>query len=160
VNAFKAYTAASRHERATFIVLDESSIRRSIAKKQIIGQFQPIREPDIWREAADYYLLLRSLGVSSKLTLSAWLLRSDNALLLVAMCSVGHIQVGFSSPHLGPLARPLVASRVQVRRRQAGLLLAGDGGLPNSAKVPFRGKLASSTRSMVPRQRCPTVAHL
>jgi TrwC relaxase/AAA domain len=53
ITAFKAYTADSRHERQVFLVMDESAIRRALSQRQIIGQYQPIREPDIWRAAAD-----------------------------------------------------------------------------------------------------------
>ncbi|MGH7116626.1 MAG: ATP-dependent DNA helicase [Stellaceae bacterium] len=48
IHGFKAYTAASRHERTTWIVVDEASERRHLAGRLMIGQRPDIREPDVW----------------------------------------------------------------------------------------------------------------
>ena len=38
IHGFKAYTAASRHERTTWIIVDEASERRQLASRSMIGQ--------------------------------------------------------------------------------------------------------------------------
>ena len=48
VNAYKAYTAASRHRRATFMVVAEGAERREIAGRRPLGDARPIRETDVW----------------------------------------------------------------------------------------------------------------
>jgi hypothetical protein len=48
VNAYKAYTAASRHRRATFLVTSEGAERREIAARRPLGDARPIREADVW----------------------------------------------------------------------------------------------------------------
>jgi hypothetical protein len=53
VHGFKAYTAASRHERTTWIVVDEASERRHLAGRSMIGQRPDIREPDVWRQIGE-----------------------------------------------------------------------------------------------------------
>ena len=47
-HSFKAYTAASRHQRTTWIVIDEASERRQLASRSMLGQIPDIREADIW----------------------------------------------------------------------------------------------------------------
>ena len=54
IHGFKAYTAASRHERTTWIVVDEASERRHLASRSMIGQRPEIGEPDVWREIGEY----------------------------------------------------------------------------------------------------------
>jgi hypothetical protein len=53
IHGFKAYTAASRHERTTWIVVDEASERRHLASRSIIGHRPEIREPDVWRNIGE-----------------------------------------------------------------------------------------------------------
>ena len=48
IHGFKAYTAASRHERTNWIVVDEASERRHLASRSMIGQRPDIREQDVW----------------------------------------------------------------------------------------------------------------
>lgn len=48
IHGFKAYTAASRHERTTWIVVDEASERRHLDSRSMIGHRPDIREPDLW----------------------------------------------------------------------------------------------------------------
>jgi hypothetical protein len=48
VNAYKAYTAASRHRRATFLVTSDGAERREIAGRRPLGDARPIREADVW----------------------------------------------------------------------------------------------------------------
>jgi hypothetical protein len=53
IHGFKAYTAASRHERTTWIVVDEASERRHLASRSMIGQRPEIGEPDVWRQIGE-----------------------------------------------------------------------------------------------------------
>jgi AAA domain len=55
VQGFKAYTAASRHQRTTWMVIDEASERRQLAGRLMLGQrpLQEIREPDVWRNIGE-----------------------------------------------------------------------------------------------------------
>src|SRR5277367_537087 len=53
IHGFKAYTAASRHERTAWIVVDEASERRHLASRSMIGQIPEIREPDVWRQIGE-----------------------------------------------------------------------------------------------------------
>jgi len=48
VNAYKAYTAASRHRRATYLVTAEGAERREVAGRRPLGDARPIREGDVW----------------------------------------------------------------------------------------------------------------
>jgi hypothetical protein len=48
IHGFKAYTAASRHERTTWLVVYEAAERRPLASRSMIGQRAAIREPDVW----------------------------------------------------------------------------------------------------------------
>ena len=48
VNAYKAYTAASRHRRATFLVSSDGAERREIAGRRPLGDMRPIGEADVW----------------------------------------------------------------------------------------------------------------
>ena len=52
-HGFKAYTAASRHERTTWIVVDEASERRHLAGRSMVGQRPDIHEPDVWRNIGE-----------------------------------------------------------------------------------------------------------
>ena len=52
VNAFKAYTASSRHRRATYIIVAEGAERREIATRRPLGDPRPIREHDVWGNVA------------------------------------------------------------------------------------------------------------
>jgi hypothetical protein len=49
IHGFKAYTAQSRHQRATWIVIDEASERRRLAARVMLGHKPDIYEPDVWR---------------------------------------------------------------------------------------------------------------
>ena len=53
IHGFKAYTAASRHQRTTWIVIDEASERRHLAGRSMIGQRPDIGEPDVWRQIGE-----------------------------------------------------------------------------------------------------------
>jgi TrwC relaxase/AAA domain len=53
IHGFKAYTAASRHERTTWMVVDEASERRHLASRSMIGQRPDIHEPDVWRNIGE-----------------------------------------------------------------------------------------------------------
>ena len=53
IHGFKAYTAASRHERTTWMVVDEASERRHLASRSMIGQRPDIREQDVWRNIGE-----------------------------------------------------------------------------------------------------------
>ena len=52
VNAFKAYTASSRHRRATYIVCSDGAERREITTRRPLGDTRPIRESDVWANIA------------------------------------------------------------------------------------------------------------
>ena len=49
IHGFKAYTAQSRHQRTTWIVIDEASERRRLAARVMLGHKPDIHEPDVWR---------------------------------------------------------------------------------------------------------------
>ncbi len=53
LHSFKAYTAASRHERTTWIVVDEAAERRHLASRSMLGQRPEIHEPDVWRQIGE-----------------------------------------------------------------------------------------------------------
>ena len=53
LHGFKAYTAASRHERTTWIVVDEASERRHLASRTMLGHKPEIHEPDVWRNIGE-----------------------------------------------------------------------------------------------------------
>jgi ATP-dependent exoDNAse (exonuclease V) alpha subunit len=53
IHGFKAYTAASRHERTTWIVVDEASERRHLASRSMIGQRPEVGESDVWRQIGE-----------------------------------------------------------------------------------------------------------
>jgi len=53
IHSFKVYTAASRHERTTWMVVDEASERRHLAGRSMLGQRPEIREPDVWRQIGE-----------------------------------------------------------------------------------------------------------
>jgi hypothetical protein len=52
VNAFKAYTASSRHRRATYIIVSDGAERREITTRRPLGDARPIREHDVWANVA------------------------------------------------------------------------------------------------------------
>ncbi|MGC2524594.1 MAG: MobF family relaxase [Stellaceae bacterium] len=53
IHGFKAYTAASRHERTIWMIVDEASERRHLASRSMIGQRPDIHEPDVWRNIGE-----------------------------------------------------------------------------------------------------------
>ena len=53
IHGFKAYTAASRHEQTTWIVVDEASERRQLAGRSMLGHKPDIHEPDVWRNIGE-----------------------------------------------------------------------------------------------------------
>jgi hypothetical protein len=53
VDGFKAYTALTRHQRTTWIVIDEASERRRLAGRAILGHKPDIQEPDVWRNIGE-----------------------------------------------------------------------------------------------------------
>ncbi|HUN38914.1 MAG TPA: MobF family relaxase [Acetobacteraceae bacterium] len=48
VTAYKAYTAASRHRRVSYLVTSDGAERREIAARRPLGDPRPIREADVW----------------------------------------------------------------------------------------------------------------
>jgi hypothetical protein len=52
VTAFKAYTAASRHRRASYLVASDGAERREITSRRPLGDLRPIREADVWANMA------------------------------------------------------------------------------------------------------------
>jgi hypothetical protein len=52
-HGFKAYTAQSRHQRTTWIVIDEASERRRLAGRAMLGHKPDIQEPDVWRNIGE-----------------------------------------------------------------------------------------------------------
>ena len=52
VTAFKAYTAASRHRRASYLITSDGAERREIAARRPLGDPRPIREADVWANMA------------------------------------------------------------------------------------------------------------
>ncbi len=48
VDAHKAYTAASRHRRATFLVVADGAERKEIAGRRPLGDPRPINDADVW----------------------------------------------------------------------------------------------------------------
>src|SRR5208337_852906 len=50
--AFKAYPAASRHRRASYLVTSDGAERREIAARRPLGDARPIREADVWASMA------------------------------------------------------------------------------------------------------------
>jgi hypothetical protein len=52
VTAYKAYTAASRHRRASYLVTSDGAERREIAARRPLGDSRPIREADVWANMA------------------------------------------------------------------------------------------------------------
>jgi hypothetical protein len=52
IHGFKAYRR-SRHERTTWMVVDEASERRHLASRSMIGQRPDICEQDMWRNIGE-----------------------------------------------------------------------------------------------------------
>ena len=52
VNAYKAYTQASRHRQATYLVVSDGAERQEIAGRRPLGDLRPIREADVWANMA------------------------------------------------------------------------------------------------------------
>jgi hypothetical protein len=52
VTAYKAYTAASRHRQASYLVTSDGAERREIAARRPLGDPRPIREADVWANMA------------------------------------------------------------------------------------------------------------
>lgn len=52
VSGFKAYTAASRHRVASYLVTADGAERREIAARRPLGDPRPIREADVWANMA------------------------------------------------------------------------------------------------------------
>ena len=52
VTGYKAYTAASRHRVASYIVTSDGAERREIAAHRPLGDPRPIREADVWANMA------------------------------------------------------------------------------------------------------------
>ena len=46
----RVYTALSRHRSASFLLVDEAAVRRTLAKQAVIGEPINIRQADIWRQ--------------------------------------------------------------------------------------------------------------
>jgi hypothetical protein len=52
VTAYKAYTAASRHRRASYMIVSDGAERREIAARRPLGDPRPIQEADVWANMA------------------------------------------------------------------------------------------------------------
>jgi hypothetical protein len=52
VNAYKAYTQASRHRETSWLVTSDGAERREIAGRRPLGDPRPIREADVWANMA------------------------------------------------------------------------------------------------------------
>jgi hypothetical protein len=52
VNAYKAYTQASRHRERSWLVTSDGAERREIAGRRPLGDPRPIREADVWANMA------------------------------------------------------------------------------------------------------------
>jgi hypothetical protein len=52
VTAYKAYTAASRHRRASYLIAADGAERREIAARRPLGDPRPIREANVWANMA------------------------------------------------------------------------------------------------------------
>jgi hypothetical protein len=52
VNAYKAYTQASRHRERSWLVTADGAERREIAGRRPLGDPRPIREADVWANMA------------------------------------------------------------------------------------------------------------
>lgn len=52
VNAYKAYTQASRHRERSWLVTSDGAERREIAGRRPLGDPRPIREADVWDNMA------------------------------------------------------------------------------------------------------------
>jgi hypothetical protein len=48
VNAYKAYTGASRHRRSTWLIASDGAERQEIAGRRPLGDSRIIREADVW----------------------------------------------------------------------------------------------------------------
>ncbi len=48
--ANKVYTAMSRHQEGSYLLVSDAAIRRQIAKRSIIGEVVDIKQPDVWRQ--------------------------------------------------------------------------------------------------------------
>jgi hypothetical protein len=53
IHGFKAYTALSRHQQTTWIVIDEASERRALAHRSMLGHKPDIHEHDLWRNIGE-----------------------------------------------------------------------------------------------------------
>jgi hypothetical protein len=53
VHGFKAYVAASRHQKTNWIVVDDASERRQLASRAMLGMKHEIREHDVWQNVSD-----------------------------------------------------------------------------------------------------------
>ena len=49
IHGFKAYTAASRHQKTNWIVVDDASERRQLTSRAMRGHKPEIRERDVWQ---------------------------------------------------------------------------------------------------------------
>jgi hypothetical protein len=52
VTAYKAYTAASRHRRASYFVTSDGAERREVVARRPLGDPRPIRDADVWGNMA------------------------------------------------------------------------------------------------------------
>jgi ATP-dependent exoDNAse (exonuclease V) alpha subunit len=52
-HGLKAYVAASRHQTTNWIIVDEASERRQLARHAMIDQRHDIGEPDVWRQIGE-----------------------------------------------------------------------------------------------------------
>ena len=52
VNAYKAYTQASRHRQATYVVTSDGAERQEIVSRRPLGDLRVIREADVWANMA------------------------------------------------------------------------------------------------------------
>jgi hypothetical protein len=52
VNGFKSYVSKSRHRRATYTIISDGAERKEIAHRRPAGDPRPVREGDVWENAA------------------------------------------------------------------------------------------------------------
>jgi hypothetical protein len=48
--ANKVYTALSRHQEGSYLLVSDAAVRRQIAKGSIIGEIFDVKQPDVWRQ--------------------------------------------------------------------------------------------------------------
>ena len=143
VNAYKAYTAASRHRRATFLVSSDGAERREVAGRRPLGDMRPIAEADVWANMG------RNLSRQPKVMSALEFLERRGT------CGVrrpARYRWGCSRPSS---VRPRVCPRQHWRRRSsAGGWLSASGRRPRSCQAGTVCRGPSWTNSRGCPARC------